>query len=755
MVELGLQDFGSEQRSLGATPSLCTCAQYMPGPLNRCDYCGKLLKPWTVPLTSKTARPGNRGRQVYSCRATPTCKYFRVIPVQSFALTNFPTPSFLTPSFPTPSSSSSSLSELSSMPSSRDKCMHLSCNKFSNRGCSKHLCRLHCIQAGGCAIAGHTSSSGPATATTTPINSPVVLPPLLSSAAHVVAGNTPSGSQTFLTHSPVTVSPPPPSFLPPNLPAAATSSLPPNLPAAATSSLPPNLPAAATSSLPPNLPAAATSSSQRLQPPRSPVTGPFLPVPHHTSTDEPSPSQSSAAGTPAIPPPPSRTRVVPRYASHMVSAFDAKFDEEQERSSRKRKREEQDAEQKLRERHQLTVHCWLKDGAPPTHDIFESSGKPPQFTFTKEHIEVLGLASTCDGTSTLVRFKVYQPDLRYWVRAGVGFTMPAATAQHIYVASLVVTDEQALESFIRDHTAKPVSHNMRTHLSAHRSSIRSQHNTGLVAAANVLKSPRRVCPRPIAPHPSLGPAAGPSRSQSQPHPSTDEDRFKKLHATGAIRSGKRKAIPCDPADFLELTSSSDESLPGSFHLPAGLRGETFTIDSSSESDAQAPSGGTRPDTVPAKSRDLRHLIPSLPDSDSLTSLDLSGADSNSDVDGKKIWPSGYSCVELHEGFSRVEMNMSRDGASMSWEDAVKEVFPDARRIKSATYYENRTRWLNASAHARKAALDAGKTSEGSWRMFTRKNPCAKAQVRNAKKKLTRHTAKKLEMVNEGDEESEV
>lgn len=377
----------------------------------------------------------------------------------------------------------------------------------------------------------------------------------------------------------------------------------------------------------------------------------------------------------------------------------------------------------------------------------------------------MGLANALDQPEALemLRFKVYQPERSYWMRVPVGYSMPVSSGQDIFVISLAVMDEDSLDDFIRGLTTTSTS-NMRTHLAAQRTSIRSQLNMGILATANALTSPsrksRHVTPRPIpsspspkkrqvAPHPTLGPLT------RKLEPDNDAAKLERLHASGAIRKGKQKAPSCDPGDVIELTSSDNDEARGVlFHLPDGLRGETIVIDNSSDSDAAPATRSSNAQVSnPAKSRgDLSYLIPPISDSESLSSLGLSCAESSSD-ETTRAWPGGYYCIELHNGFAEVEASMDASGSAMSWEDAVKKAFPCARRLKSATYYENRSRWFNASMLARKTALNAGKTSSGRWKVFTRQNPCEKSKIRNARKKVLRQ-ARQLAAISESDEASE-
>ncbi|KAI0083146.1 hypothetical protein BDY19DRAFT_1051954, partial [Irpex rosettiformis] len=283
--------------------------------INRCNDCGRLLKPRTVSPSSLTANPLNFGRQLYACRepnfstASGHCSYFRWAGPR---LSPSPTPS-LSRATITPSSSQS---DCSNMPSGgrKERCSYLGCNKARNRNCIKAMCLSHCRQDGPCTFHMSQSRQSQSQPATTPVPTSPILPP-----------STTSARATPLLSSPVIQAP---------------------------LSSPP---------APPPVPAAI--QHQHSQDCHAPHPGTSLAGPSLVSSCSNDAALAIASAAPPLPltsPITRHSKAPARVATHMPDSFHSKFDNEQNRLREKQTQEMERKERELREKYEVIVHCLLK-----------------------------------------------------------------------------------------------------------------------------------------------------------------------------------------------------------------------------------------------------------------------------------------------------------------------------------------------------------------------------------------------------------
>ncbi|KAI0685869.1 hypothetical protein BC835DRAFT_1309766 [Cytidiella melzeri] len=663
--------------------------------LNRCPTFGcpganTELQLQTVSPKSRTAKPGNHGRQYYSCNLpntlTPTgkCSYFRWVSVS--------------PSFP---SASPSLPGFI-MPTSRERCAVSDCRKSRNKMCGAGKCRSCCEEGGGCVYHNRTDKSRSQAGTSPPAASSPTSSPVLPTSS--------SSALSYLSIPSIVVSPMDPALSeaigsgPADLPSLPSELLPsvsvpqPMVPAQLQS--PSTTPTSGPTTLP--SPSTPTLASYHLLEPPSPLAS--------TSRIAPaSPASLSSLSSPSVTP--------IRKASQMPNSYHPKYDGEQERYLRKLKEEEQKKERKLREEQEVTVHCWLKDGEPPTHDSFQGeSGATSKFMFSRSHLKTLGLIDNGAVQSEPTRFRIYHPEHGYWLGASEGYIALVPPGRHLFVAASGFRRLSEMDPTIARFSVKETPSHLRTGLQKERASVRAQSHS---AAAVPLKRPA------IAPHPSLGPVltSRVDHRKGRPKP-------RPVGTAQPLQRQKRKYHDFEPDDILELSDDKPEPI-----VPEGVRGNRYTIDDSSDDGGSGTSARTLKVTPIQLEPEVKHEQPwksSLlswspsSDSDLPGSSDLgSGSDSeavtNQDPgkEGPRSWPRDFYCVEILVGFAVYAQQLKENVPA---DRAFFKAFPSAKKYSRSTFSDNRSRWSNAPVSVRDAAVDANKTDAGRWPVFARKNP---------------------------------
>jgi hypothetical protein len=299
----------------------------------------------------------------------------------------------------------------------------------------------------------------------------------------------------------------------------------------------------------------------------------------------------------------------------------------------------------------------------------------------------------CSENASLMRFQLYHPEHKYWLRASEGHSVLITPGQHLFVAALGVSKLLELQPVIDAYAAKtplPVVPHLRKNLAAERESVRAQNHAALIASAEVLQAPmHKAIPHSkptFRPHPSLGPL----------NPS--------------LLPQKRKATNIKTEDVIELSSDEDSRI---FRLPSGIHGSVINInDSSSEANSNSSQS-------------------SQPSSDD--GLGNSDSDSGAVSSGNnRAWPRDFLCWEIHEGF--IIMDREREHVKSSLSEAFFKAFPSAASFSPTTYHDNRNRWKDANDDLRELALSRKDTAPMNWKTFASTVPIRGANVRAARKK---------------------
>ncbi|KAI0695222.1 hypothetical protein BC835DRAFT_1306082 [Cytidiella melzeri] len=161
--------------------------------------------------------------------------------------------------------------------------------------------------------------------------------------------------------------------------------------------------------------------------------------------------------------------------SIMPNSYHPKYNGEQEHYLRKLKEEEQKKEQKLCKKQEVTVHCWLKDGKPPTHNSFQGeSGAASKFMFSRSHLKTLGLIDNGTVQSEPTWFRIHHPEHGYWLGASEGYIALVPPGRHLFVAASQFRQLSEIDPTIAHFSVKETPSHLRTGLQKERASVRAQ-----------------------------------------------------------------------------------------------------------------------------------------------------------------------------------------------------------------------------------------------------------------------------------------
>jgi hypothetical protein len=314
---------------------------------------------------------------------------------------------------------------------------------------------------------------------------------------------------------------------------------------------------------------------------------------------------------------------------------------------------------------------------------------------TSDVLSELDLGGTLNETN--LRVNLYNNALRTWTRVKSGHIVVVNERESVLLKAVGVTDCLDLENHL---PKKNNTLHIRTNLPQECAFVRQKLKQRATSAISITSEeedfatsrvsqprPFTIAPKPVAKEriATLSPAtsedeAGSKDSDGADHPQTSASR-------------KRK-------DRLTATPPSPAQHP---HPPQRPRLRTCSASSESSSHAsQLRSASPEPGLT------ANHAI----------------------VVDDAVWPADFYVVDIVDGFGQCDRaRRLRQPIAKAFQAIFGVIF------RSTTFYENRRRWESATQASRDESIAAGRTPEGSWTVFIKRNQAIRSQIVGAKTRV--------------------
>ncbi|KAJ3536667.1 hypothetical protein NM688_g6807 [Phlebia brevispora] len=698
-----------------------------------CAVCSATLKPR---VCLGISNPKNLGRFYVTC---DTCDFFRWASKRAHifsALSN--------ESSPEPPVYRTSLSQPLSAPWHNTSlnmrvsaCSREGCTSSRiNRQCTRHMCRRHCYEDGGCDANGHQRTRD----------------------ANVHPPEAEERAMAAPTVSHVRI----PSSHPPALPRSF--------------SLPATLAAAASST--PALSAhrrRASSQASALPPEPEPPTLKH-PRPRSSISHHPQPSTSSSrTGVPASAEPSSSK---PRHSTQLAAdVFDEEHRRLEQHYARERQRSANAVEAARLVEQQVTIVAYLaNDTEPRIIEVQDTAGDWPRLQLSNDLMIEIGFRNPHTLNHEATHIETYNKALGLWSQVKSAFRLQVSSHETVFLRSMGVVATPGFQTLLRKDPFLQQYNDFRRNLPAERASVRQQQHASIIAAAAMLDVPKGQLEvvkeedeEPKVPAPDNDNSAASDASdlfEPDTHDlfeldtrdtiiissDSDADAAPAISAcsrTARVDKGKQRAMvsptPSPPVKFRDKGKQRAAVSPTP-SLPTKPRDKGTP--SSSPSLPSSPSISVKP-VDKGKKRVLSPSTTSSPSSenpnDDAIICALQAFKAAEDVEsstedeplaavpGSNVWPSGRYAVDMAACFHAVA-NSKGMGAT------VRTIFEDhfpGDKFNPSTYYAHAQRFASAPPEVRQSWIKFGRTEAGKWSNFMRVVPRPNAEIENARRRVAR------------------
>lgn len=331
--------------------------------------------------------------------------------------------------------------------------------------------------------------------------------------------------------------------------------------------------------------------------------------------------------------------------------------------------------------------------------------KWPHFVLSAE---VLGEVDLLIGAEDNVRVDMYNVSIGRWTKVWVGQVILMKDRDHIFVKGINVAtclnfDTLLAESkYLRPHFLDNLPHERAYVCQALKERIAAK---SIVAAGSDADEELAVVSR--IPTGKKGKSSHHKSSYYQ-RQSRGSDAEPEIASTVRASSRQLEVIKPKPRHLPRIMSDSP------VHTIKVERIEPSFIDLTLSDDEN-----TTAKAVKIKERDLSlsealfpQTYPKIHKRTHSTTSISSSALSLSSSETEIVWPSDFYVVDLAYGFEKCE---SASRVRVNVEETFEAIFKTT--FRRTTFYKHRKTWLGAPTAIRDAALEAGRTSEGTWVYF--------------------------------------